>query len=120
MALNPRRLVSSRFPYLPIHVRIGLRDFNVDALVDTGFEGYVALPARLVGGHPLPDGHVRWTLADGSPIHAPYYFGDVSVGDHGPYQSLITTLGSMPLIGQGIVRQLTLVFERGRRVVVEP
>ena len=120
MALNPGRLVSTHFPYLPIRVRVGDRDLNLDALVDTGFEGYVVLPAAQVGEFESPDGQVRWTLADGSSVHAPYYFGDVSVGEHGPFHALITTLGSTPLVGQGIVRQLTIILDRGRRVIVEP
>ena len=120
MVLNGERLVSSRFPYLPIHVKVGPHELDIEALLDTGFEGYVMLPVGTVGGGQPPDGHVRWTLADGSAVHAPYYFGEVRVGAHGPFAALMTTLGSTPLVGQGIARQLIITLDHGRRVIVEP
>lgn len=39
--------ISPRFPYLPINVVLGDRRLDVEAFIDTGFEGDLALPDAL-------------------------------------------------------------------------
>ncbi len=43
MAPN-RRLTSFRFPYLPLRLSLGAESKDVDTLLDTGFDGDVAVP----------------------------------------------------------------------------
>jgi predicted aspartyl protease len=42
MALN-QRVVSSHFPYLPLQLEIRQELHELEALLDTGFDGYVAI-----------------------------------------------------------------------------
>lgn len=47
MALNSGRFVSARFPYLTVRVEVRQRDARVEALLDTRFDGDVAVPQVL-------------------------------------------------------------------------
>jgi hypothetical protein len=66
-----------------------------------------------------PRGHLRWTLADGSAVLAPYYLGTIRVGALGPFPALVTVLGDEPLIGREIVAHFTITLDHGERVIVE-
>ncbi len=69
-------VVSTRFPYLPLHLEIGPHwQIDTDALLDTGFDGDVALPPAMIGSIHPPADYLRWTLADGSTVLAPVYLG---------------------------------------------
>lgn len=114
------QLVSPRFPFLPITIRIRQHEETVEALLDTGFDGHVVVPRSLVAnGHP-PNGHLQWTLADGSTVLAPYYLGTIRVGTFGPFSAMITALGDEPLIGREVAKHLTITLDHGRRVIVSP
>ena len=112
-------LESKRFPYLPLLLIVSGHSQAVEALIDTGFDGDLAVPPAMLAGDEPPDGQHHWILADGSEVFAPYYLGTVQVGDVGSYPALITALGEEPLVGQGITDQMRLVLDHGRRVVVE-
>lgn len=90
MALS-RRLASRRFPYLPLVLRIALRpspvEIQVEALVDTGFDGEVVVPATLAQLAAEPHGHLRWRLADGSMILCPFYTGTAQLDAIDPSRS---------------------------------
>ena len=118
--MNNGRYISFRFPYLDIRIRVCQRDTDVEALLDTGFDGDVAVPQGLVAdGHP-PDGHSRWALADGSMILVPYYRCTVQLGGLGPFPATVIALGDEPLVGAGVARHVTIILDHGRRVIVEP
>ncbi len=58
--------VSRRFPYLPRRIEAGAQRVEVEALIDTGFDGDVVLP---VGGMAIagaPEFAETWMLAGGS------------------------------------------------------
>jgi predicted aspartyl protease len=65
MALNAR-LISERFPYVPITLTV--RDFVVEAeaLLDTGFDGEIIVPDGFIPASMRPHRYLRWTLVDGS------------------------------------------------------
>ena len=86
-------LISTRFPYLPLTLRLGAQAITVDALLDTGFDGDVVLPAAMIAETTPPDFSIRWLLADGSPIQAPAYLATARVGDFGPFDVVVTVLG---------------------------
>jgi len=76
---------STRFPCLPVHVRLGNLqypgfEFDLDALVDTGFDGGLTVPQGLIPATALPLGDLTCNLADGSSMTAFSYLGFVSVG----------------------------------------
>jgi hypothetical protein len=118
--MSADRIVSSRFPYVPMHLRVNRRIVEVEELLDTGFDGDVALPPALIAGDRAPDGYVRLALADGSRIFAPYYIGALRLGPMGPFPAVVTALGDEPLVGQGIAAHVTIILDHGARVIVEP
>jgi len=111
--------VSERFPYMPIHLESRGGTVDTEALLDTGFDGDVAVPSDLLTAGQT-DGHLRWTLADGSTILAPYYLGEVAVADMGPFPCLITALGDEPLVGRGVAEHFRITLDHGLTVAVEP
>lgn len=113
------RLESERFPYLPLRLAVRGRDYAVEALIDTGFDGYVAVPHDLLGSDLPPDDYHAWSLADGSEVFAPFYLGTVHLGDVGAFPAAITVLGDEVIVGRGITDNVSLHLDHGRRVVVE-
>ena len=105
---------------MPVHLESDGHQSDVEALLDTGFDGDVAVPPDLIGDGRPADGHLRWTLADGSSVLAPYYLGTATVGRLGPFPAVVTALGEEPLAGIGLAKHLTIVLDHGRRLVVEP
>ena len=114
------RLVSPRFPYIPIRVRIGSDTIETEALLDTGFDGHVIIPANLVPNLASPDGDLSWTLADGSDVSAPYVVGSLHIGSFPAIPVLITLLGDDPLVGREIATHFIITLDHGQRVIVEP
>ena len=116
--MNPR-LVSEHFPYLPLRLAVRRGTYAIEALIDTGFDGDVAVPPALLPDGD-PDQYQRWTLADGSAVYAPLYFGTVQVGDVSKLDVLITVLGDEPIVGRGVTDRFPLVLDHGQQVIVEP
>lgn len=112
-------LASWRLPYLPIRVGIQGETYEIEALVDTGFDGAVILPQGLVSRQP-PDGDLPWYLGDGTLTVAPYYLGSVSIGTYCSFPALITVLGSEALVGRAATDRFRLILDHGQRVIVEP
>lgn len=118
MALE--RVESSRFPYLPLSIMLRGMTYQVEALIDTGFDGDVALSEHLLASDESPDGYAGWTLADGSNVYAPIYAGSVSVGRFPTVPVSIVVLGDEPIVGRGVVDRYRVTLEYGDRVIVEP
>jgi predicted aspartyl protease len=57
---------------------------DAKALLDTGFDGDLAVPMELIANGQPPDEYRSWTLADGSMIVAPLCYGTVRVGHFDP------------------------------------
>ena len=113
------RLISERFPYLLISFEVRQREASVEALLDTGFDGDLLVPADLIADGETPDGYLNWTLADGSVVRAPVYFGTVRVGEMAPIAVSVTALGEETLLGVGVASHFSIVLDHGRRVIVE-
>jgi hypothetical protein len=115
---------SSAFPYLPVHVRLGNQqypnfEFDVDALVDTGFDGGLAVPQDLIPDNVPSLGRHLCDLADGSSITALAYLGFISVGQLQPVRALVITLPHQALLGRAVTNHFRLSFLYGRQVVLE-
>jgi predicted aspartyl protease len=118
--VNPPRLVSAHFPYLPLTLDLFGRLIDLEALLDMGFDGALLVPPDLVAtGHP-PDGVLRWTLADGSRVIAPYYVAQVRLGPLGAFPVLVTAVGNEPLLGRALTDHFTVTLDHGQHVIVEP
>ena len=119
-----RQVISSRFPYLPIHLHIRINgetglEPELEALLDTGFDGDIIIPANFLSNNHPAEGYLRWTLADGSQVEAPAYSGFVSIGDIGPIEVVITALGDEPMIGRNAIVNLSVTLDYGQRVIVQ-
>lgn len=118
MALS-RRLVSSRFPYLPIDLSIRGRQWSLDALIDTGFDGHIVVPQDTLAGD-VGDLNLSYRLADGSSFVRDAFVGSVDLAGLGRFPALVIALGTECLIGRGITDQLRLILDHGQRVIAEP
>ncbi|MBM2826006.1 MAG: hypothetical protein HW403_70 [Dehalococcoidia bacterium] len=124
MAMN-QSVVSSRFPYLPIHLQVRINrttDFETDleALLDTGFDGDVVVPANFPSNGHVPEAFLRWILADGSQVEAAAYRGTLYIGNIGPISVVVTALGDESMIGRKAITRFTVTLDHGQRVIVEP
>src|SRR4051794_4938516 len=104
---------STRFPYLSLHVRIGNlqypdHEFDIDAFVDTGFDGGLAVPQAQIPSHLIPWSRQQWIMADGSTISAPTYRGFVTVGLLAPLNIIITVLPQGALLGRAVTNRYRL------------
>ena len=115
------QLESLSFPYLPIRVYGRDIHYEGDALIDTGFEGGVALPSGYLPVNVPPERNTSLTLADGSRRSAPIYRGRVAIGGFPllPFLIEITILGSEPIVGVQVIQHFSVVLDHGRRVIVE-
>lgn len=113
-------LVSVRFPYLPLTIRVQSFTTTVFALVDTGFDGEIVLPLALRPANIVPDGHFTWTLADGTTVRTPTYDGTAQLGRFGPLAVAISTLGDEPLVGRRVTNRFAVTLDHGQRVIVAP
>ena len=114
-----RRVTSSRFPYLPLSFTIRDRTLEVQALLDTGFDGdLVVSPDLVLSGRPA-DGYSTLVLADGSEVEAAVYLGTVTIGEFSPIEAGITVLGDEPIVGLGIASRFLITLDHGQRVIVE-
>lgn len=111
--------VSSRFPYLKLTIKVLSRNLKVEALVDTGFSGEVVLPSEMIMNGQPPKGYSRWTLADGSTKLAPNFLGTVRIGKFKPIDVSIAVLGDEPLIGRGLTDRFKVIFDHGKKIIVE-
>jgi predicted aspartyl protease len=125
MAMDEQRVVSIRFPYVPVRLRLQQdhtsgQEANLDALVDTGFDGDVVVPPDVVTGGAPPAVYLPWILADGSEVVAPAYLGILWLGGLDPIDVLVTVLGDEPIVGRSVTNHFTVVLDHGQRLVVEP
>jgi len=118
---SPTTIVTPAYPYLEIEFIIGaFRSPTVLAYVDTGFDGYLVIPATQTALLGPPQFSAPWELGDGSVVQAQEYRGDVHV--FGPAVTIaarITLLGEEYLVGRGIADRLCLTFDHGQRLLVE-
>jgi hypothetical protein len=113
-------LTNSRFPYLPIRIDLRGRTYQLEALLDTGFNGHAALPVQLIPCPEARDGHMPGELADSSVVRFAYYRGTVTGGDLGSFPSLIVGMGDEPVLGRAISNRFRIVLDHGQQIIVEP
>ena len=94
---------------------------EIEAVIDTGFDGYLTLPAGVIAALGL-----RWRsrgralLADGSESIFEIYDGTV-IWDGSPRRILIHVADTTPLLGMGLLEgyELRIEVKQGGRVVID-
>jgi predicted aspartyl protease len=94
-------------------------EFDVEALVDTGFDGGLAVPPGLIPDHARAVGETFCILADGSSLRARSYVGFVSVGSLLPIDAIIMEIPGEALLGRAVTNRYRLSFVYGRQVMLE-
>src|SRR5579884_2737899 len=114
MALDERRIESSRVPYVPIVVVMSrdASEFRFEAVVDTGYTGFVVVPRGSFSGGTAYQ--LRLQLADGSQLLAPVFQGSVRIGDTVLDDIAVTELGDEAIIGMRVIDYFTLTIDHGR------
>lgn len=110
-------------PYPSLRIRFLAQGVQGEefALVDTGFDGHLALPGALIERLPQPLYLRRVRTASGQVVRVPVYIGTVELVDHpGPIDALIIALGDEYLIGLPIINHFKVTFDHGQRLIVEP
>jgi len=92
----------------------------VEALVDTGFNGEVAIPAATLRVRPSVLGNLDIRMADGSEVSVPVYLGTIQIGSRriGPVTMLM--LGDEPIIGLGVITQFRVVIDHDESISFSP
>ena len=118
---SPTTVVTPAYPYLELEFTIGaFRSPTILAYVDTGFDGYLIIPAAQTALLGPPQFSAPWELGDGSIVQAQEYRGDVHVpGLVVTIPARITLWGEEYLVGRGIVDHLRMTFDHGQRLLVE-
>lgn len=116
---------STRFPYLQLHIQIGSprnieQELDVESLVDTGFDGGVAIPPGMIDPTIIPDMQFNLALADGAQIFAPAYLATVLIGTLRPVLTMVIALGEEPLLGREVTDRFRVTFDHGTQILVEP
>lgn len=114
------RVESDRFPYLPVRLSLHGRKTEFEALLDTGFDGGLAVSESAVARGQTAEWHLTAFLADGTLVDVPDYLGTVQVGELPPVTTIIVSLGDEPILGRAVSDQFNITLDHGRRIVVEP
>jgi predicted aspartyl protease len=120
-----QRITSARFPYIPIRIAIAGNPnpgtIEVDAFVDTGFDGDVVLPESFILELGEPRTTARWRMADGSLVVTGSYAANVElVGLPGQHPVRVSLLGPQAFVGRALTDRFRLILDHGRQVIVEP
>ena len=74
-------MISDRYPYVPLTWQTEGAQGDDWALIDTGFDGYLALPEQYLNRMSRPRADLRYSLADNQVVSAPVYLGYVQFGE---------------------------------------
>src|SRR5689334_19965805 len=88
------------YPYIPITCSIDGWSMDLTALVDTGFDGALMVPAEIIPRTIQSTGRTVWTFPDGSRVGAFSFAGEVRVGSELVSDVLIYALGDEVLVGR--------------------
>jgi predicted aspartyl protease len=112
-------VTSDHIPWVPLGLVVRDAQLELEALLDTGFDGDLVVPEYLLRDVGAPDGYQRWMLADGSRVRSLSYLGVVRVGSLGPVPVVVSVVGSEPLVGRSLSDRFSIWLDHGRRLVIE-
>jgi predicted aspartyl protease len=115
-----RRLVSTRFPYVPVTVTVGGWTATIEALLDTGFDGDMSVPRRLATSIGVPHHYGEFIMANGVEAYRPVFLGSGEIGSFGSFPIEVAALGGDYLLGLGLANRFAITLGHGRQIIVEP
>jgi len=90
------------------------------AYIDTGFDGYLIVPERLVNELGEGDYLARWELGDGSLGMGDEYLGQGQLAAFPERMPIrVSCLGNEYLVGRGILDHWRVTLDHGRAVHVD-
>lgn len=90
---------------------LGRRKETIEAVIDTGFNGYLTLPGHLINRLELQmAGNRRATLGDGNAVVLDAYFAKVS-WQRGEKEVLVLQADGGPLVGMSLLYGSRVVLE---------
>lgn len=107
------------YPYVEAVITIGIWSVIDYVWLDTGYEGGVIVPARLVDEIWAEPEREPFAMADGIIIRAPQWTGSIQIEDHSFQNVGIAAMGPRFLLGREVLDQMTVCFVRGREVRLE-
>ena len=117
-----QQVTSSNPPFVLIRVTLeGESDvlFAGEALMDTGYDGSLTLPAAILGNRtPVDDWQIE--LADGSRIDVPFFYGTVEIVGLAHVGVVLSVMGNEAILGRRVMDYFRVTFDHGREVTVEP
>ena len=121
--MAPDVFVGANPPY--IHIRLRFEpsgpELEVEALIDTGFDGDISMPPVTLPPEVQPVGTHFMTLANGSTARVVVFSGSAEVIAVGEPHEVSILLGTSEfLVGRRFTDHFRVTFDHGRQVVVEP
>ena len=114
-----RKIISTRFPYIPVQVFVSENIYKLEALIDTGFDGQVILPPSLVANGQLPKRFVICKLADNSIVEMLAHRGSIKLGGKKLKDVLVIIMGDEPIIGREVIKHFKITLEYGRKIILD-
>jgi len=111
---------SLHFPFLTMHLTVGGWQAEIEAFVDTGFDGGVSVPWRMAAAFGSPSGAVQCIPADGSEVWARVFDGTVQMGAFPAFTVGVIAVGEDLLVGRQVTNRFGVNFDHGQRIIVEP
>lgn len=112
-------VTSLRFPYCSIRISILKVHFELEALLDTGYDGGVILPPKLITNGEVSGWLVNCKLADNRIIEVPAYLGSVKLGGKRLKDITVLVMGDEPIIGRSLIKHFKIILDHGRKIILE-
>lgn len=112
-------LISSHFPYLTVKVTVKQRVFDVEALLDTGFDGEIILPPGLATNGELPYWYVDCKLANESVVKISAFKCSLKLANKKINEVTALIMGDEPVIGREIIKHFKITLDHGRKIILE-
>lgn len=115
------QVTEGAYPSVSIRVTVQGSTRKVTALIDTGFDGYLVVPADLAPLGRDTRYRERVVTASGEVVPVPVFPATVEFADApGLFDAMAIALGDEFLVGILSLNQIRLTLDHGRQVMIEP
>lgn len=114
-----KALISSRFPYLPVKVTVRQHSYELEAMLDTDFDGEIILPPGLVTNGELSYWYVDCKLANDSVVKIPAFRCSLNLANKKISEVTTLIMGDEPIIGREVIKHFKITLDHGRKIILE-